>query len=74
MTAEQEREAVIAYLEDRVLAVPELPKQTWRALLWALVNPMKFGEQYGEIKSLLEAARAIERGDHARDKEGQGYE
>lgn len=67
-TAEQERAAIVAWLETSALFGS--PKQlssrwpAWRSFLWAMLHPRKFREEHGRFFALLNAAKSIERGDH----------
>lgn len=62
-----ERDAVVAWLDDRMLDdAPRalVSKATWRAVLWAVTHPFQFAEERGRFYALRDMQDAIERGEH----------
>jgi hypothetical protein len=71
--AQREREAVVAWLRAEALTVraDKFSLPTWRLFLWCIFNPREFSEGYGRFRASIEAADAIEAGDHL-DTKGAG--
>lgn len=71
-TAEQERAAIVAWLREK--ASDEMPAamklRFSLTLLWALVHPVRFKQEYARFMALNNAADAIERGEHVKETSG----
>jgi hypothetical protein len=60
-----EREQIVKWLRDESRKPHEyLDGPKWRAVLWAIMHPFKFGYFGGKVLFAIEAAKSIERGDH----------
>lgn len=62
-----ERERIVAWLRDCASDTP--PLAGIRGFLWALLHPLQFGKIHGRMFALVNAANAIERGEHLKGQQ-----
>lgn len=64
----RERRNVVIFLTDKALADAPAALSSgqpkWRQVLWSILHPFKFGQAYGRLMALHEAALAIDAGEH----------
>lgn len=60
-----ERDAIVAMMmEQALIKLPPDAMPTRKAVLWALIHPIKWSRELGRFYALLDALNAIERGEH----------